>query len=82
MSSVKQSENSSSQCGVRTCIQGKERMGQAKQIMFPTDKEPEPDEEGTLTHTLYVRSHGAYLPGEQRRCVRHWSHSGRPEAAW
>ncbi len=47
--------------------QGKEKARQALHIMFPSDKPPEPDGEGTLTHTLYVRSHGAYLPGEQRR---------------
>ncbi len=34
--------------------------------MFPTDQPPESEEEGSKAHELYVRSHQAYLPGEQR----------------
>ena len=38
-------------------------------MVFPSDKSLEPDGKGSLAHTMYVRSHQAYLPGEQRRCV-------------
>lgn len=50
-------------------LQLKEREGQARRLMFPTEQPPVDDGEGTKAHELYVKSHGDYMPGEQRRCV-------------
>jgi hypothetical protein len=37
--------------------------------VFSTDKPPELNEKDSHAHQMYVRSHQAYLPGEQRRYV-------------
>jgi len=44
-----------------------DRANQLKHVVFPFDKPLETDDKDDPTHQLYVRSHQAYLPGEQRR---------------
>ncbi len=47
-----------------------ERTGQLKQTMAAaTGTSPEED---AAAHAMYVRSHGAYAPGEQRRRGYNW----------
>ncbi|KAL6757424.1 flagella associated protein [Haematococcus lacustris] len=58
--------------GMRIDAQEKDKGGQIKHVMFPTDQPPVPDDEGTQTHSLYLRSHGDYMPGEQRRRNYDW----------
>lgn len=36
------------------------------------------DEVGTPAHDLYVRTHGAYAPGEQRKRDYNWDNTGLP----
>lgn len=41
----------------------------------------EGDEPGTTAHALYVRTHGAFAPGEQRRRPYDWAATGVDPAA-
>lgn len=50
-------------------VQELDRANQLKHVVFPTDVPPEPDDKTNPAHQMYVRSHQAYLPGEQRRCA-------------
>lgn len=59
--------------GMTIDAQGKEKAGQARHVIFPSDRAPE-DEEST--HKLYVASHAAYGPGEQRRRNYNWDATG------
>lgn len=43
------------------------KANQLKRIVFPTDEPPELNEKDSEAHKMYVRSHQAYMPGEQRR---------------
>jgi len=49
-----------------------DRANQLKHVVFPTTEPPEIDDKNTHAHQLYVRSHQAYLPGEQRRRNYEW----------
>uniref|UniRef100_A0A7S2VV15 EFHB C-terminal EF-hand domain-containing protein n=1 Tax=Chlamydomonas chlamydogama TaxID=225041 RepID=A0A7S2VV15_9CHLO len=60
--------------GVVIDAKAKDRGNQAGTIIFPTDLPPE--EENEATHTMYVRSHAAYAPGEQRRRNYDWDKTG------
>eukprot|EP00798_Chlamydomonas_sp_ICE-L_P007391 gene7391-517_t len=53
--------------------QGKEKAGQARTIIFPTDGNPTED---PAAHQLYVTSHADYQPGEQRRRNYNWESTG------
>lgn len=59
--------------GMAIDAQLKEREGQARRLMFPTEQPPVDDGEGTKAHELYVKSHGDYMPGEQRRRNYDWA---------
>ena len=50
-------------------------MGQVKNVVFPTDTLPVVDVDGKA-HELYVKTHGAYNPGEQRRRDYNWPSTG------
>mmetsp|Transcript_4493 Transcript_4493/g.7571 ORF Transcript_4493/g.7571 Transcript_4493/m.7571 type:complete len:442 (+) Transcript_4493:85-1410(+) len=53
----------------------KSRAGQVKDLVFP-NQAPELEEDLTKTHDLYLKSHGAYEPGEQRRRQYNWEQIG------
>eukprot|EP00892_Ulva_mutabilis_P010820 jgi/Ulvmu1/810/UM010_0184.1 len=54
----------------------------ARSALAPVDREHEDsDEPGTAAHVLYVRTHGAYAPGEQRRRPYDWAATGINPAA-
>jgi len=53
--------------------QGLERMGQVKTVVFPTDVPPADE---TDAHKMYVKTHGAYDPGEQRSRAYDWQRTG------
>lgn len=42
-------------------------------LVFPTDQPPE---DGAAAHDLYVKSHAAYAPGEQRTRGYQWDATG------
>ncbi len=48
-------------------------MGQVKTVVFPTDQPPADE---TEAHKMYVRTHAAYDPGEQRRRGYDWQRTG------
>ncbi|GAX80864.1 hypothetical protein CEUSTIGMA_g8299.t1 [Chlamydomonas eustigma] len=50
-----------------------ERKGQVRSVVFPTE---EPPSEDAAAHELYVRTHAAYDPGEQRRRHYDWQQTG------
>lgn len=52
-----------------------DRAGQALHVIFPSDQ-PGDDDENPATHDQYVRTHGAFLPGEQRRRNYDWQRTG------
>ncbi|GMH38274.1 hypothetical protein BSKO_06158 [Bryopsis sp. KO-2023] len=60
--------------GILSGAQEKEAACLARQITFP-DEDPE-NEETPQAHELYVRSHGAYAPGEQRTRGYDWKKTG------
>lgn len=51
----------------------KDLEGQVRNIMFPTDQQPEDEEHA---HTMYVKSHAAFGPGEQRSRNYQWDATG------
>mmetsp|Transcript_523 Transcript_523/g.1407 ORF Transcript_523/g.1407 Transcript_523/m.1407 type:complete len:287 (-) Transcript_523:468-1328(-) len=53
-------------------------MGQVRSVVFPTDTDPNAASEGL---ELYVKSHGAFGPGEQRHRNYDWAASGVDPAA-
>ena len=55
-------------------MQDLEKMGQVKNVVFPTDVLP--DSDVGQAHDLYVKTHGAYNPGEQRRRQYDWPSTG------
>ncbi|GFR51165.1 hypothetical protein Agub_g13522 [Astrephomene gubernaculifera] len=59
--------------GIAYDSRGKELARQAATVIFPTDR---PAEEDPATRSQYVRSHGDYLPGEQRRRNYDWGTAG------
>lgn len=62
--------------GMVVDAQGKERARQALHIMFPTDQPPDAVESTTRAHDMYIRSHAAYLPGEQKNREYDWQRTG------
>ncbi|KXZ53002.1 hypothetical protein GPECTOR_8g371 [Gonium pectorale] len=59
--------------GIPYDAKGKDLARQAATVIFPTDR---PAEEDPATQQLYVRSHGDYGPGEQRRRNYDWGATG------
>ena len=48
-------------------------MGQVKTVVFPTDLPPEDEDKA---HEIYVKTHAAYHPGEQRSRNYDWPATG------
>ena len=55
-------------------MQALDRMGQVKTVVFPTDQPP--GDSDPAAHELYVKTHAAYHPGEQRRRNYDWPTTG------
>lgn len=59
---------------VHVCrTQAKDKAGQARAVVFPVDGIVEEEE---AVRAMYLRSHAAYAPGEQRRRDYQWDKAG------